>query len=272
LSLTDNLRKWGVLGDDGGTDDKTGKPKDWTKYNEVETKASDARVYINELIRKDPNISPVEARRQFIEHINGKTKGAAGEFFKKKEWDLWSPSTWFSKATQRQDAMFTTLPAVQSQVARTIQTEAQRTGTDPRLASVIAYMESGFNPNTRSSTSSARGVFQFLDGDRKRYNGNGVAQGLAKVRENQEVARKALGREPTTAETYVVYFQGMGIGPKILQNPDADFRETLNTVKKGWANTVIKANPFLANIKTNADLLRWAEDRVSSSERKLGLI
>lgn len=270
--LTGNLRKWGILGDDGGTDEKTGKPKNWEKYNAVETKASEVRTFIDDLLKKDPNITPVEARRQFLEHINGKTNGAAGEFYKKKEFDLFSPSTWMSQAQTRTGAMFAGLSGVASQVARNIQTAAERTGTDPRLASVIAYMESGFNPNTKSSTSTARGVFQFLDGDRKRYGGNGIEQGLAKVRENQDAARKALGREPTPAETYVVYFQGTGIGPRILQNPDADFRETLNTVKKGWANTVIKANPFLEGIKTNADLLRWAEQRVATTERKLGLI
>jgi len=270
LSLTGNLRKWGVLGDDGGTDEN-GKPKNWTKYNEVESKAAEMRKEVMEILKKNPNIDPTEARRLFLESANGKTKGAAGEFFKKKEWNLFSPSTWFSSAMQRQEGMYATLPKVQGDVARQITTEAQRTGTDPKLATLIAYMESGFNPNTKSSTSSARGVFQFLDGDRKRYGGNGIAQGLAKVRENQEVARKALGREPTPAETYVVYFQGIGIGPKILQNPDADFRDTLNTVKKGWANTVIKANPFLAEIQTNADLLRWAEERMNRNARKLGL-
>lgn len=163
------------------------------------------------------------------------------------------------------------LPRMQNPVAQQIVSEAESSGMDPRLPLLIAYQESKFNPGTSSGTSSARGVFQFLDGDRKRYGGNGVREGIKKVQENFTAAEKALGREPSPGEVYVVYYQGIGAGPRILKDPQASFRGTLNTIRKGYADTVLKANPWLKNIRTNADFINWAEEKMSKGAQALGV-
>ncbi len=169
------------------------------------------------------------------------------------------------------DPQGTTMARFSNPIANDIALEAEAMGMDPRIPLLIAQQESGFNPQTASKTSSARGVFQFLDSDRQRYGGEGISQGLAKVQENYNVAQKALGRQPTPAEVWVVYYQGIGAGPRILKNPQASFRGTLNSIRSGWANTVIKANPWLRNIRTNADFIQWAEEKISSGADKLGL-
>jgi len=161
-------------------------------------------------------------------------------------------------------------PRFENPIANTIATEAEAMGMDPRIPLLIAYQESRFNPATKSGTSSARGVFQFLDSDRQRYGGEGIQQGLAKVKENYNVAQKALGREPSPGEVYVVYYQGIGAGPRILKNPQGSFRGTLNSIKPGWANTVLKANPWLRNIRTNADFIAWSEEKMASGASSLG--
>ena len=59
-----------------------------------------------------------------------------------------------------------------------------------------------------------------------------------------------------------MYYQGIGAGPKILQNPDASFRDTLSQFGPGYANKVITANPWLADIKTNRDFINWSEQKM----------
>ena len=140
---------------------------------------------------------------------------------------------------------------------------------DPNVALSIVGQESGFNPNTTPGTSSASGLFQFLDADRAKYGiGSGAPEdqqidaGMRKMQENYNAAEKALGRKPTAGEAYAVYYQGIGAGPKILQNPDASFRDTLSQFGPGYADSVIKANPWLADIKTNRDFINWSEQKM----------
>jgi hypothetical protein len=165
----------------------------------------------------------------------------------------------------------TNLTPIQQKIA----SAASAYGIDPTVALSIVGQESGFNPNTRPGTSSASGYFQFLDADRKKYGiGEGAPEdqqidaGMQKMRENYAAAKAALGREPTAGEAYAVYYQGIGAGPKILQNPDASFRETLGQFGTGYADRVIKANPWLANINTNRDFINWSEQKM----RKQGFL
>jgi len=49
-------------------------------------------------------------------------------------------------------------------LAETVVRAAEETGVDPALLMAMADKESSFNPSIRASTSSAEGLFQFLDG------------------------------------------------------------------------------------------------------------
>jgi hypothetical protein len=148
----------------------------------------------------------------------------------------------------------------------------------PHLMLLVAQ-ESNFNPDQTISTSSARGLFQLLNADRKKFGADSsvdgqIRAGLAKTKENINAARRALGRDPDPYELYVVHYQGIGAGPAILKNPDGNFRQTLDaTGGKGHAARVMKANPWLMrdNIQTNQDFIDWVRQRLSKKAADLGM-
>ncbi len=147
----------------------------------------------------------------------------------------------------------------------------------------ILNQESGFDVQRRPVTkdgrvlSSAFGIGQLLKDERQRY-GIGdttdpdlqLRATMSKMKDNHAAARKALGREPTAGEMYVVYYQGIGAGPRILSNPGGDFRATLDTIKPGWGDTVIRANPWLKDIRTNADFIQWTEKKMAKTLANAG--
>jgi hypothetical protein len=146
----------------------------------------------------------------------------------------------------------------------------------PHLMLLVAQ-ESNFNPNQTIGTSSARGLFQLLNADRKKFGADSsvdgqIRAGLAKTKENINAARRALGRDPDPYELYVVHYQGIGAGPAILKNPDGNFRQTLDaTGGKGHAARVIRANKWLADIETNQDFMDWVRERLSKKAADLGM-
>ena len=148
----------------------------------------------------------------------------------------------------------------------------------PHLMLLVAQ-ESNFNPDQTISTSSARGLFQLLNADRKKFGADSsvdgqIRAGLAKTKENIAAARRALGRDPDPFELYVVHYQGIGAGPAILRNPDGNFRQTLDaTGGKGHAANVMKSNPWLVrdNIQTNQDFIDWVRKRLSKKAAELGM-
>jgi hypothetical protein len=148
----------------------------------------------------------------------------------------------------------------------------------PHLMLLVAQ-ESDFNPNQTIGTSSARGLFQLLNADRKKFGADSsvdgqIRAGLAKTKENINAARRALGRDPDPYELYVVHYQGIGAGPAILKNPDGNFRQTLDaTGGKGHAAKVMKSNPWLVrdNIQTNQDFIDWVRKRLSKKAADLGM-
>jgi len=173
------------------------------------------------------------------------------------------------------------MPPAKQPIASQIASMADAEGLGqftPHLMLLVAQ-ESNFNPDQTISTSSARGLFQLLNADRKRYGSDSslsgqIRAGLAKTKENIAAARRALGRDPDPFELYVVHYQGIGAGPAILKNPDGDFRQTLNaTGGKGHAARVMKANPWLVrdNIQTNQDFIDWVRRRLSKKAAELGM-
>ena len=148
----------------------------------------------------------------------------------------------------------------------------------PHLMLLVAQ-ESNFNPDQTIGTSSARGLFQLLNADRKKFGADSsvdgqIRAGLAKTKENIAAARRVLGRDPDPFELYVVHYQGIGAGPAILRNPDGNFRQTLDaTGGRGHAAKVIKSNPWLVRdkVETNQDFIDWVRKRLSSKAAELGM-
>lgn len=120
----------------------------------------------------------------------------------------------------------------------------------------IAYIESGNNPNARAKTSSASGLFQFIDSTwRDVVNRYGKEYGIELKDKNDPNAQRVmakrmledasenleaeLGREPNEAELYLSHFLGLSGAKKLLKNLKGD----KNVVELFPA--AAKANPSL---------------------------
>lgn len=155
-------------------------------------------------------------------------------------------------------------------VAQKVAAAATAAGLPLDIVMPVVAQESGFNAALRPvgkdgrQLSSALGVFQLLKSERDAA-GIGdstdvdaqIPVGIRKMQSVYATAKATLGRDPTPGEFYAVYYQGEGAGPKILQNPDGDFRATVG-------QKVIDANPWLANIKTNGDFVRWTSQKMGA--------
>ena len=171
-------------------------------------------------------------------------------------------------------------PSIIDEVRR----RAQAAGLPPGVVEAIVAQESGFNPATRPigkdgrPLSSATGLFQMLDSDRKQYGlpanapiSQQIDAGIRKTQDNWAAARGALGRDPTPAELYAVHYQGVGAGPALLRaDPNAGFRDTLNAYRAGWGDKVVGANPWLGQINTVGDFLSWSAGKINPKVAQYG--
>lgn len=110
-------------------------------------------------------------------------------------------------------------------------------GVDPKLMLTIAAIESGFNPSAKAPTSSAKGLYQFIDGTwkmmLKKYGsayGLGMdasaldpkanaLMGAAFLKENVDGLKKFLQRPVTPTDVYISHFLG-GDGAKTILTAD----------------------------------------------------
>jgi hypothetical protein len=290
-------------------------PQDWNAYGKVQSKRNEITTAVRQMLRENPDLTEEEAYERFKGVLEDKLDGGA-KFMQGPDEESWwqkllpfvqgpyanNPNvmtagiSWGSSSLTEGLDKDEPLPAVQTMppqgadvalslpptkqpIANQITNMATQEGLGqftPHLMLLVAQ-ESNFNPNTTISTSSARGLFQLLDGDRKRYGSDStldgqIRAGLAKTKENIAAARRALGRDPDPFELYVVHYQGIGAGPAILRNPDGDFRATLDeTGGKGHASSVIRANKWLSDIKTNQDFIDWVRQRLSKKAADLGM-
>lgn len=149
-----------------------------------------------------------------------------------------------------------------------IRDAAHRYGLSPEMMLRIAQLESGLNPNAANPNSSARGVFQFLTkpgGSWDQY-GRGQdpldpaanADAAARfTKDNMNLLRTKLGREPAPWEVYLTHQQGSAGGPALLQNPNRPATEVLQAFYKD-PTAPITANAGRANMTAGefADLWR----------------
>ncbi|MFQ3664716.1 MAG: transglycosylase SLT domain-containing protein, partial [Sphingomonadaceae bacterium] len=126
-------------------------------------------------------------------------------------------------------------------VAPAIAAAAERTGVDFRALLDTARLESGFNPAARARTSSATGLFQFIDstwlsmlqrhGAKHGIQAENRADALALrtnphvaalmagefMAENGRVLEGALGRAVGAADLYLAHFLGAGGAVRFLK-------------------------------------------------------
>lgn len=129
-------------------------------------------------------------------------------------------------------------PPALASIRDNITAAASAFNIEPGLLLAIARKESGFNPNAENSRSSAKGLFQFVDGTwesmKVRY---GKALGMpddaspkdprwasvmaaAMITENKSVMERGLGRSITNGEIYLGQFLGAGGATSMIKIKD----------------------------------------------------
>lgn len=146
---------------------------------------------------------------------------------------------------------------------------AKAIGVDVATLTAFAMQESGFNPLAAAKGSSAKGLFQFIDGTWSGYTAklkefgfsnpqvtdpvaNTVA-GAMFIRDNINALKGTVGRMPNVPELYLAHFLGPGGARKVLSQPDNA------SIMTGVNNDQIAANQSVfKNISTIADIKAWA--------------
>ncbi len=145
-----------------------------------------------------------------------------------------------------------------------IRERALANGADPDTLLRVAQVESGLNPGAQARSSSAGGLFQFVDGTWRDYGNGGdrfdpytaADAGARLLRDNSAVLQKA-GIEPTGPNAYLAHFSGAGTAAKLLKADDA------TPVASILSPQAVQANPFLAKMSVG-DLRTWAAGKMTS--------
>lgn len=118
--------------------------------------------------------------------------------------------------------------------------KAKQYGLNPSDALGIAYIESKFNPLAGANSSSAKGVYQFIDSTGKKYGLNAqtvynadmnIDAGMRFMRDNIIAFRQAFKRNPNVGEIYMMHQQGFGGLSKLLRNPNASAASVIGNDK-----------------------------------------
>ena len=150
--------------------------------------------------------------------------------------------------------------------------KARQYGLNPSDALGIAYIESKFNPLAGSNSSSAKGVYQFINSTGKKYGLNSqsvynadmnIDAGMRFMRDNIIAFRQAFKRNPNVGEIYMMHQQGFGGLSKLLRNPNASAASVIGNdklLKNGgklnqsardfmsmWGERVASASQFYGN-------------------------
>lgn len=119
-------------------------------------------------------------------------------------------------------------------VADVIRQAARETGEDADYLLALANAESSLKPDAAAKTSTAKGLFQFTNATWAETVGRyGALYGVQnaspfdaranalmaarRIAEDRRMLERQLGRQPTSADLYSVWFMGRGQGPKFLK-------------------------------------------------------
>lgn len=161
---------------------------------------------------------------------------------------------------------------------------AKVAGVNPLVMMTMAMIESSLNPNASAKTSSAKGLYQFLDGTwkdmmRKYANKYGIPDGTDQfdpvassllgaefLKENAKVSESVLNRPASAVDYYIPHFFGAG-GARtfyrhLTQNPNAPAAQSMS--KQARANKPI----FYKNGKPRsfAEVYQYFTSKMSSNE------
>ncbi|WP_206631166.1 transglycosylase SLT domain-containing protein [Mesorhizobium sp. M7A.F.Ca.MR.362.00.0.0] len=242
---------------------------------EAETVAFDNALEENRRLYVDPN-TPEDVRAKAKQDIEGAIQAG-------KESGLLDPNAVEARRkTYIEDADFSRGklavdqdPSIISKpkgpIAGIVASAAQRHGVPPAIALGIAQIESGMDPNAKAKTSSAGGLFQFIDGTAAQYHlrnkfdpeANADA-GARFTKDNMVGLRRDLGREPTPGEVYIAHFGGYGVAEK-LGKASAD-----TPTSAIFSPSAIAANRSILAGKTAGDVRAWADSKMAKAMHQAG--
>jgi hypothetical protein len=246
-----------------------------TVAREAETVAFDNALETNRRLYVDPNTPP---------DVRAKAKAdIAGAIDQGQKSGLLDPSQAEARRKQYiQDAEFSRGklaveqdPSIISKpkgpVAGIVAAAATRHGVPPAIALGIAQIESGMNPNAKAGTSSAGGLFQFVDGTaaqyhlRNKFDAEANAEAGARLTaDNIAGLKKDLGRDPTPGEVYLAHFSGYGVAEKLAKAP-AD-----TPTSDIFSPQAIAANRSILAGKTAGEVKDWAEAKMAKGMHDAG--
>ena len=150
-------------------------------------------------------------------------------------------------------------------------------GVSESYLSQLAFVESTNNPNAKAKTSSATGLYQFIDKTWKdtvnKYEPSlkegRTEEELLALRTDPEVSKRMVayltkensdalikaGVYPSDDALYLAHFAGASKAKKLYQ------ADTLEDAEKVLGENVIKANPFLKGMKV-IDVIAWARKKM----------
>jgi hypothetical protein len=127
------------------------------------------------------------------------------------------------------------------------------------------------NPNAQSGTSSAGGLFQFVDGTanqyhlRNKFDAEANADAGARLTaDNIAGLRRDLGRDPSPGEVYLAHFSGYGVAEKLAKAP-AD-----TPVSAIFSPQAIAANRSILAGKTAGEVKDWADAKMATAMHQAG--
>lgn len=154
-----------------------------------------------------------------------KEQAEAGLAYGQQAYDAFQRQT---KAVSEASGIEAGMVRAPGDIRKLVSDAAIKHGVDPNAMLRIAMVESSFNPKAKNPSSSAGGLFQFIDSTAKqygladRYDPAQAADAAARLaKDNSAHLSKVLGRAPNAGELYLAHQQGAGGAAKLLANPGA---------------------------------------------------
>lgn len=166
---------------------------------------------------------------------------------------------------------------------------AKMVGVDPHLLATMCAVESDFVVSAKAGTSSAGGLFQFINSTWKgmveKYGSKyGIAPNTPKedpranallgaeyIRENYEYLSKAIGRKPNANDLYMAHFLGPAGAKQILTGNPNDIAARLNPKAAAANASVFYENNGKGAPRTVRALQAEIARRMSSRVKRYGL-
>jgi hypothetical protein len=246
-----------------------------TMQRQAETNAFDDALETNRRLYVDPNTPPdvrAKAKADIAGAIDqGQKSGLLDPSQAEARRKQYIEDAEFSRGKLAVDQDPSIISKPKGPVAGIVAAAAARHGVPPAIALGIAQIESGMNPNAKAGTSSAGGLFQFVDGTaaqyhlRNKFDAEANADAGARLTaDNIAGLRRDLGRDPSPGEVYLAHFSGYGVAEKLAKAP-AD-----TPVSAIFSPQAIAANRSILAGKTAGEVKDWADAKMATAMHQAG--